>query len=381
MPSYGFFHGIPSSYWPNDDITLLPAKAPPPPGESSNQRCSCPDTLLHMCYTSRPGLLRPSFLIQLLKGKQLQFTEHLHTKHIVHHGSHIPGKCVRGMPHVLSCLHLTLTSLDMHIYSTNFVVLFKMADWTFEDALAAIQCPHSIPISVLQSAGGLCLGDICFAKIQTTLCMWTVPITVLEKWAAGGSFNLQCMAEGDYSCTTAILILLNPNTEGTALESTSVRLVIRQCMGPVGQIDTITKLIKYAHCLIKVEWQSSNPMHRTICTIVGNYGGHMAFATDPPFCMAYSLSFVHQDDPAQMTFRSQQNHPISFTADGLLVRQLLMQDCPLHKYAMDRHHGCLLIPRGVHFLLDLFPQILIPHNHKAPYHDPQTGEDALLAHL
>ena len=33
---------------------------------------------------------------------------------------------------------------------------------------------------------------------------------------------------------------------------------------------------------------------------------------------------------------------------------------------------------GVHFLPDLFPQILIPHNHATPYQDPKTGEDALF---
>ena len=114
----------------------------------------------------------------------------------------------------------------MHAYSTNFDLLFKMVDWTFEDALMAIQSPPSILTSVLQSADGLHLGDICFAKIQTTLQMCTMPITVLEKWAEGGSFNLEHMAEGDYSHTTAILILLNPNAEGTALESTSVGLIV-----------------------------------------------------------------------------------------------------------------------------------------------------------
>ena len=76
-----------------------------------------------------------------------------------------------------------------HVYSTNFDLLFKMVDWTFEDALAAIQSPPSIPTSVLQSTGSFRLGDICFAKIQTTLQMCTVPIAVLEKWAEGGSFN------------------------------------------------------------------------------------------------------------------------------------------------------------------------------------------------
>ena len=39
------------------------------------------------CAMHSGRLLCPSFLFQLLKGKQLQFTEQLHTKHFVHHGS------------------------------------------------------------------------------------------------------------------------------------------------------------------------------------------------------------------------------------------------------------------------------------------------------
>ena len=66
----------------------------------------------------------------------------------------------------------------------------------------------------------------------------------------------------------------------------------------------MTKLIKYAHSLMEVEGQSSEPVRRTISTVVGNYGRHMAFATDPPFCTAYPLSLVHKDDPAQMTQES-----------------------------------------------------------------------------
>ena len=104
-----------------------------------------------LCIQAR--LLWPSFLIQLLKGKQLQFTEQLHTEHFVHHGSHVPGKWVRGTPCILLCSHLSLASLDTRICSTNFIVLFQMAGWTFKDALAAIQSPHSIPILVLLSAG------------------------------------------------------------------------------------------------------------------------------------------------------------------------------------------------------------------------------------
>ena len=127
---------------------------------------------------------------------------------------------------------------------------------------------------------------------------------------------------------------------------------------------------------MEAEGQSSEPEHRTFCTIVGNYSGHMAFATDPLFCMAYPLEFILKEDPAQMTFRSQQNHPVSFTGDGLLVCQLLTQDCPEHEYVMATHNGCLLIPRGMQFPKDLFPEIVIPHNHAEPYCDPKTGKEA-----
>ena len=127
---------------------------------------------------------------------------------------------------------------------------------------------------------------------------------------------------------------------------------------------------------MEVEGQSVEPECRTYYMIIGNYSGHIAFAMDPLFCMAYSLDFIHKEDPAQMTFRNQQNHPVSFTADGLLVCQLLMQDCTECKYVMTTHNGCLLIPRGVQFPKDLFPEIVILHNHAAPYRDPITGKEA-----
>ena len=44
------FPGIPSSYWSNDDVILLPPKAPPLLDESSNQQHSHLDPFLRMCY-------------------------------------------------------------------------------------------------------------------------------------------------------------------------------------------------------------------------------------------------------------------------------------------------------------------------------------------
>ena len=99
-----------------------------------------------------------------------------------------------------------------------------MVDWTFEYALAAIQSPPSIPASVLQSTDGLHLGDIHFAKIQTTLQMHAVPLAILEKWVEEGRFNPEQMAESDYSHSMAILITLSSNTQGTVLESAGHRV-------------------------------------------------------------------------------------------------------------------------------------------------------------
>ena len=194
-----------------------------------------------------------------------------------------------------------------------------MAGWTFENALAAIQSPPSIPSWVLLSADGLCLGDICFTKIRTTMRMRTVSITVLERRVVNESFNPECMAEGYYSHSTTILIVLNLNKQDRVLLSASVGLVVRRCMGPVGQIDDIMKLIMHARSMMKVDRQSSDKSRSKFCIIMGNYGSHIGFATDPPFCTAYPLSFVNMDDPTQMTFMSQQNHPTFFTADTLLV--------------------------------------------------------------
>ena len=110
--------------------------------------------------------------------------------------------------------------------------------------------------------------------------------------------------------------------------------------------------------------------------IVGDYGGALGFATEPPFCTAYPSSFSDRDVPVQMTFWHAHNHPWSFTMDTLLVRQLLARDCSLHEYAWDRCCWHLLIPRGVHFSTSLIPEIVVPRGHAAPYCNPRSGVEA-----
>ena len=110
--------------------------------------------------------------------------------------------------------------------------------------------------------------------------------------------------------------------------------------------------------------------------IVGDYGGPLAFATEPPFCTAYPLSFSDMDDPTRMTFCHPHNHPWSFTTDVLLVRQLLARDSSAHEHVQDRCRRRILIPRGVHLSANIIPEIEVPRGHSAPYYNPRTGVEA-----
>ena len=96
-----------------------------------------------------------------------------------------------------------------------------------KNALAAIQSPPSIPFTILLSTDGLHLGDIHFAKIQMTLGMWTVSVTVLERWVESGHFNPEHKSAYDCSCSTAILIILTPNKQGTLLMYASIGLIVQ----------------------------------------------------------------------------------------------------------------------------------------------------------
>ena len=265
----------------------------------------------------------------------------------------------------------------MHVCSNkSFSILLQMVDWTFKKALAAIKSPPSISFDTLLNPVGLCLGDIHFAKIQTELRMRAIAIAVLEEWISKGSFNLHHKPDEDCSRTTAILIILTPNTQGTGLMYASVGLIIRWRKGPVGQIEDIPRCIMFIRSQLKGDRLTSPNTRKTYCMIVGDYGGPLAFATKLPFCTAYPLSFSDRDDPSQMTFRHAHNHPWSFTIDVLLVCQLLVRDCSAHEHVWDRCRRHILIPRGVHFLANIIPEIKVPRGHSAPYYNPRTGVEA-----
>ena len=57
--------------------------------------------------------------------------------------------------------------------------------------------------------------------------------------------------------------------------------------------------------------------------IIGNYGGHWLMPLSH-FVWLYPLEFVNKKDPAMMTFRNQDNHPVTFMGMEMIICQLLM---------------------------------------------------------
>ena len=132
---------------------------------------------------------------------------------------------------------------------------------------------------------------------------------------------------------------------------------------------------------MSLTWWSLREYHPVLklgCTawVIGNYNGHMAYAAELPFCVAYPLEFINKKDPATGTFRNADNHPVTFMRMEMIICQLLVWDCPEHEYVRTNCNGCLTIPRGMQFGKELFPEIVIPWNHAAPYCDPNTRKEA-----
>ena len=103
----------------------------------------------------------------------------------------------------------------------------------------------------------------------------------------------------------------------------------------------------------------------------------MAFATEPPYCVAYAADYTDKD-PSKMTPCETSNHSYAMVSDNMMVRRLLSV---VNWDPTERKHtkgGHLLIPRGAQFGPKLFPKIVVPRNHAGPLFDLATRQDAPL---
>ena len=86
-----------------------------------------------------------------------------------------------------------------------------------------------------------------------------------QKWVENGSFNTEHMTEADYSHSTAILLMLYLDALLNDIESVGIGLIVCQCRALLGQVSSITWLIKYVCSLLEFKRQSFTPICRTYC--------------------------------------------------------------------------------------------------------------------
>ena len=101
----------------------------------------------------------------------------------------------------------------------------------------------------------------------------------------------------------------------------------------------------------------------------------MAFTTDPPYCVAYAVEYKHTDNPSEMTFCDPSNHGFAMAASNMVVWRLLSVanwDPAERKLTLGGH---LLIPRGMQFGPELFPDLVMLCNHAAHLIDSFMWQD------
>ena len=136
-------------------------------------------------------------------------------------------------------------------------------------------------------------------------------------------------------------------------------------------------MIDSVRSILKTESKKDCPRRRAYMMLIGNYGGHMAFATEPPYCVAYAADYEDKD-PSKMMPHETLNHTYAMVANNMMVRRLLSVPNWDPVERKRTKGGRLLIPRGVQFGPKLFPEIVIPRNHAGPLFNSTMQQDAPL---
>ena len=173
----------------------------------------------------------------------------------------------------------------------------------------------------------------------------------------------------------AILLAFLPDRHIQDIESIGIGCVIRRYGTPLGDVSSISTMIDSVRSILKKEAEKRRPHRRAYMMLIGNYGGHMGFATEPPYCVAYAADYQDKD-PSKMTPRATLNHTYAMVSDNMMVRRLLSVPNWDPSERKRTKGGRLLIPRGVQFSPKLFPEIVIPCNHAGPLVDSAMGHDA-----
>lgn len=125
---------------------------------------------------------------------------------------------------------------------------------------------------------------------------------------ANGSFNPEHKAADDHSHTTAILLAFVPDTNLMDIEKVGIRLVVCWCGGSLPTLDSIQKFINNICKDLKNVHELNMLMHHMYVMLIRNYSRHMAFVTDPPFCLMFPREYYNTEDLCIMMIRNPENH-------------------------------------------------------------------------
>ena len=149
-----------------------------------------------------------------------------------------------------------------------------------------------------------------------------------------------------YSHTMAILLAFIPDPRLEDIKCVGIGNVIQRHGSPLGDIASIHVVIGDIHKILAIECKKDPPRHLVYMMLIGNYGRHMAFATDPPYCVAYAADYKNTDDPSKMTPHEPLNHAFAMAARNMVMGRLLSVP---NWEPMERKltmGGCLLILKG-----------------------------------
>ena len=152
-----------------------------------------------------------------------------------------------------------------------------MTIWSFRDALEELETRGSFDKSVLRSALGLRLGDICFTEIQTMIKMCAVCLNTFLQFVDQGSFNADNLPLDGCSHTTVLLLAFIPNWHLEDIETVAISNVIQRHGSPLGDISSINMVIESIRSILDTERKKSLLKCRAYMMFIGNYGGRMAF--------------------------------------------------------------------------------------------------------
>ena len=169
-----------------------------------------------------------------------------------------------------------------------------MAMFHYQDLLAHLQSPESIPEHILWSQEGLCFGDVQFMPAWWTLKMQCLGLMDFKVLIDQNAFQPPGTPTCSASHTTALLLIFHTDTDLKDIGHVNISLVmchqgcnfyeqdaIHRYMGSI-RADLVVTKKKYGVVGCKLPTWS-------YALLVGNFGGRISMPTNPPYCLIYVM--------------------------------------------------------------------------------------------